>query len=227
MKTYIVAGLLLLMLVAWPGTTKAQTSDVSQVRDISMMMSELQSLMKQVEALQAQLATLRGEIKNELKVGLREGVTDEDIKKVQELLATDPTLYPRGLVTGYFGPLTKEAVIAFQKRHGLEGTGEVDVATKTLMLEYFKEKTNGQIPPGLLRAPGIDKKIMERLKQREDGSKYLDCEEGTAEGVLCKDRKIEEKLNKVKLEKDQDKNKNRTRNASSSSTIILQGQVSL
>jgi chitodextrinase len=40
-----------------------------------------------------------------------------EVAHLQNMLAKNPALYPEGLVTGYFGPLTRQAVIRFQKRH--------------------------------------------------------------------------------------------------------------
>ncbi len=170
-----------LVLVAMPAVSRAETAD------ISTLMAQLQTLMKQVETLQAQLATLKGEIREELKEGLKEGVTDEDVKKVQELLASDSTIYPRGLVSGYYGPLTKEAVMAFQKRHNLPQTGEVDAATKKLMLEYFKEKKNGKIPPGLFKN-AAEKNSAEKpvIKLNKRGDVSLKCELDDDRKMVCK-----------------------------------------
>lgn len=189
----LIAGMLFVALATVavsPAVVRAETTGTTATTDVSSLLTLLQSLMKQVEDLQKQLSSLRGEVQQvraELKDGLREGVTDEDVKKIQELLATDPTIYPKGLVSGYYGPLTKEAVKAFQKRHGLTETGVVDAETKALLLEYFKEN-NGKVPPGLLRAPGIDKKIMERFRKDDDGKYYLDCDDKKGAGVFCKDR---------------------------------------
>ena len=171
-----------------PTQAKAETAVVTSTSNVSGLLEMVQSLMKQVETLQKQLAALKGEIREELKDGLKEGVTDEDVKKIQELLATDPTIYPKGLVSGYYGPLTRDAVKALQKRNGLDDTGVVDAETKALLLEYFKERTGGKIPPGLLKAPGIDKKIKDRMKKDEDGDWSLDCDEKKAAGPLCKDK---------------------------------------
>ena len=153
-KQYIV-GLCFVILAAimvMPSSASAETTSTTTatVTTTSTQLALIQSLMKQIEDLKAKLATLRGEVRSELKDGLKEGMTDEDIKKVQELLATDPTIYPKGLVTGYYGPMTKEAILKFQARHELRTTGEVDAETKALILEYFKERTNGHIPPEFL-----------------------------------------------------------------------------
>ncbi|MBP6974468.1 MAG: peptidoglycan-binding protein [Candidatus Pacebacteria bacterium] len=52
-----------------------------------------------------------------------------DVSSLQTFLATDNTIYPQGLVTGYFGGLTKSAVSNFQVRNGLPGVGRVGPAT--------------------------------------------------------------------------------------------------
>lgn len=170
----LIAGMLFVALatvVVSPATVRAQTTTATT--DMSSLITLLQSLMKQVEELQKQLSSLRGEVQEvraELRAGLREGVSGDDVKKVQELLASDPTIYPKGSVTGYFGPLTKEAVMAFQKRHGLTETGVVDEETRKLLQDFLNKKTDKNIAPGWLKAPGLDKKIEDK-KWYDDGKK--------------------------------------------------------
>lgn len=60
---------------------------------------------------------------------LSRGDTDTQIEHLQVLLASEPALYPQGLITGHFGPLTEQAVKLFQKRHALAATGVADAAT--------------------------------------------------------------------------------------------------
>ena len=62
------------------------------------------------------------------------------VAEVQALLAQYPTLYPEGLVTGWYGPLTRSAVRRFQERVGLPLTGEVDAATQEKLDGLRKEK---------------------------------------------------------------------------------------
>ncbi len=123
------------------------------------MSDPLKALMTKIAELQAQLAALRGEVREVLKDGLKEGMTDEDVKKVQELLATDKEIYPAGKVTGFFGPMTKEALKRFQEKNGLEVTGEINAETKALLEEYRKEKKMHTAPEGFMRAPGIMQKM--------------------------------------------------------------------
>ncbi len=69
---------------------------------------------------------------------LRYGMSGEDVKCLQEILFKEG-VYPEGKITGYFGPLTKKAVIKFQEKYkeeilspwGLEkGTGFVGETTR-------------------------------------------------------------------------------------------------
>ncbi|OGD34053.1 hypothetical protein A2988_01030 [Candidatus Azambacteria bacterium RIFCSPLOWO2_01_FULL_46_25] len=47
------------------------------------------------------------------------GARSEAVRKLQELLSKDKEVYPRGIVSGYFGSLTKAAVVQFQKKYGI------------------------------------------------------------------------------------------------------------
>lgn len=58
------------------------------------------------------------------------GQRSEEVKKIQEILKTDPDIYPEGYVTGYFGPLTRRAIERLQKRCKLPETGIIDSETE-------------------------------------------------------------------------------------------------
>ena len=60
---------------------------------------------------------------------LEVGSTGSDVGSLQTFLAQDVTLYPQGLVTNYFGFLTKAAVSNFQSRNGLPPVGRVGPMT--------------------------------------------------------------------------------------------------
>lgn len=60
---------------------------------------------------------------------LQVGARGADVSALQSFLAEDPTIYPQGLVTGYFGPLTKSAVSNFQARNGISTVGRVGPIT--------------------------------------------------------------------------------------------------
>jgi peptidoglycan hydrolase-like protein with peptidoglycan-binding domain len=60
---------------------------------------------------------------------LQLGMSGTDVSSLQTFLRVDATIYPEGLVTGYFGGLTKAAVARFQARNGLPAVGRVGPAT--------------------------------------------------------------------------------------------------
>jgi len=140
---------------------------------IQQLKEQIENLKTKIAALSSQIESLRQakqEVKEETKEvrttlkllrQLREGVTGDDVELLQEILATDPDIYPEGLVTGYFGPLTRNAVKRFQKIAGLEQVGNVGPKTLAKINELLTEGAgkSGKVPPGLLIAPGIRKKV--------------------------------------------------------------------
>ena len=152
-----------LILVPHAHAETTNTTPATTGTSVTVMMEKIKALMAQLEDLKKQLATARGEVKDTLKAGIPEGTNSDDVKKIHELLATDPAIYPEGKVTGYFGPLTKDAIKRFQTRHSLDATGIVDDETKSLLEEYLNDRKDGKVPHGLLHAPGIMKKMEERM----------------------------------------------------------------
>lgn len=73
----------------------------------------------------AQAATLT----RQLDIGMSGG----DVTALQQFLAADPSIYPQGLVTGYYGTLTAAAVSNFQAKNGLANVGRVGPATLALI----------------------------------------------------------------------------------------------
>ncbi len=54
---------------------------------------------------------------------LKRGSRGAEVAALQELLKTDPSVYPEGMVTGYFGELTEKAVQKFQIKYGIVSSG--------------------------------------------------------------------------------------------------------
>ncbi|MCK4453759.1 peptidoglycan-binding protein [Candidatus Parcubacteria bacterium] len=172
-------GILFTVLCA-PVFVSATTSNNSSAQElIQTLQQQIEKLKAQIEALITQIESLRQaklearettkEIKGTLKLirHLRQGMSGEDVKLLQEVLATDTDVYPEGLVTGYFGPLTKNAVKRFQKIAGIEQVGLVGPKTSARINELLLVGAgkSGKVPPGLLIAPGIRKKVdLELLK---------------------------------------------------------------
>ena len=63
---------------------------------------------------------------------LRQGDRGDDVTKVQERLK-ELEYYDYSKITGYFGTITRDSVIKFQRTHNLTADGTVDEATKNLM----------------------------------------------------------------------------------------------
>ena len=68
------------------------------------------------------------------------GSRSDEVKAIQEILKSDPEIYPEGYVTGYFGSLTEKAIKKIQKRCGLLETGIVDEATEKCLFPVFEIK---------------------------------------------------------------------------------------
>ena len=66
---------------------------------------------------------------------LKMGDRGDEVKKLQEVLAKDLEVYPEGQVSGYFGALTKQAVIRFQKKYGIAQVGRVGPQTRAKLNE--------------------------------------------------------------------------------------------
>jgi hypothetical protein len=68
------------------------------------------------------------------------GDRGDRVKVLQTLLASDPTIYPEGLVTGYYGPLTASAVSRYQQAHDLEQVGNVGPKTLVLINAWLRQQ---------------------------------------------------------------------------------------
>ncbi|MES2215967.1 MAG: peptidoglycan-binding protein [Patescibacteria group bacterium] len=77
---------------------------------------------------------------------LEVGSSGADVSALQTFLAQDRALYPQGLVTGYFGTLTKGAVINFQLRNEIPTVGRVGPMTMAVI--------NQQMATGLFAGVG-------------------------------------------------------------------------
>jgi hypothetical protein len=64
---------------------------------------------------------------------LEEGAMGTEVSSLQTFLASSPQVYPQGLVTGYFGPLTRAAVTQFQIAYGIPAVGRVGPQTLVVM----------------------------------------------------------------------------------------------
>jgi len=86
--------------------------------------------------------------KPEITTDLRFGDHGDEIKLLQTWLAKDEKVYPEGITSGWFGPLTRAAVTRFQEKYASEiltiqgltrGTGIVDALTRKKLNELYGE----------------------------------------------------------------------------------------
>jgi len=89
----------------------------------------------------------------ELNRSLAIGARGEDVRALQEFLASDPALYPEGYATGYFGTLTKRAVERFQSRNGIEAVGIVGPKTKAALVKIRNILLNPSVLPSATPTP--------------------------------------------------------------------------
>lgn len=107
---------------------------------VEELQAQIQALLAQISALQAQLAAVQGQ--SPATVGvltkyLYKGMKDPEVSILQEGLKKDSSVYPEGLVTGYFGPLTEAAVKRFQAKYGIEQVGVVGPKTRAKFNELY------------------------------------------------------------------------------------------
>lgn len=169
-KKYIAFSLFLAFILSGTSFATVQEDESAIIQQlmaqIEALTSQIQALQQQVQELQTQQQTLQEEI-NALTRQLEQGMQGDDVKLLQQMLATDPEIYPEGLVTGYFGPLTKAAVQRFQEKAGIDRVGRIGPQTLARINQIFEEGIKGRgaglveikegvfVPPGLLKAPGI------------------------------------------------------------------------
>lgn len=152
--------------------TSTSTQQTSQ-QLLTTLEQQIASLKAQIQALNTQLESLKKaqgevkettqEVKGTLKLlnQLKPGMSGEEVKKLQEILATDSDVYPEGLISGYYGKLTEKAVRRLQNKFCLDQVGNVGPKTLWKINELLTEGagSSGKVPPGLLKAPGIQKKL--------------------------------------------------------------------
>lgn len=163
--------------------------------------ASVQALLAQIKALQAQLDTLKSQqavvastsasVSANIKLirSMKEGMSGDDIAALQTLLASDPTIFPNGVVDGKFGTSTREALKRFQRKHGIDAVGSAGPKTLKKLNELMKDLGIKQtkkddddkefcikVPPGHLIAPGLFKTDDNGRKEGKNKFKVVDCD---------------------------------------------------
>lgn len=167
----LLAGISTLPAIASAQTTTQMTTQ-EQLNLIAQLTAQIQTLQQQLQQLQTQQRSNIITLVN----SLGQGSSGQQVSALQAILAADPTVYPEGLITGYYGPLTAQAVKRFQAKHGIQQAGVVGPKTREAINAFLKDNplafesedntttttsttsTVGRlcavVPPGHLIAPG-------------------------------------------------------------------------
>jgi peptidoglycan hydrolase-like protein with peptidoglycan-binding domain len=102
-----------------------------------------------------------------LALGMRDSGTGGDVSRLQRFLALHAAIYPEGLVTGYFGPLTERAVQRWQIARGIiaadapetPGYGVVGPKTRASLSSARAEAGNA----GTAASPPVSFTLGERI----------------------------------------------------------------
>lgn len=108
---------------------------------INALKAQIIEIQAQIAILQAQIAEkLLGSDPGNFSQNLYYGLKTPDVSRLQEFLKSQgEEIYPEGIVSGFFGPLTQSAVIRFQEKYSSEillplgldkGTGFVGPSTR-------------------------------------------------------------------------------------------------
>ncbi len=89
-----------------------------------------------------------------ITANLKAGSTGDEVKIVQIALGLNKTIYPSGIVSGYYGILTKQAVENFQRKYGLEIDGSMDQLTVDKFNEIYGTETK-EYYLGLIPTPEL------------------------------------------------------------------------
>jgi len=130
--------------ISYPFTLKAGTVQAEEQR-IKALLAQIAALKAEIARLQAQIQAILQKRQHKKKCGKFEnnlyyGLRNEEVRCLQEFLRSQgPSIYPEGIVSGWFGPLTRSAVIRFQEKYASEilapygltkGTGFVGPRTR-------------------------------------------------------------------------------------------------
>jgi hypothetical protein len=174
----------------------AETSSTSVATLIAQLQAQIATLTAQITALKAaqqNVQTARKEMNatlKELRGQIACGATGDDVATLQTILAADSSIFPEGIISGYYGPKTREAVKRFQRMTGLTPTGCVGPQTLNALNRFLKSHpiivqdgtvcalvVNGEKPQGW-------KRKLDRERDRMGMSEIPTCSGGIPQSIL-------------------------------------------
>ena len=140
----IIAGLLL----AAPVIVVGQEDTTALIRaleeKILMLQRELATL--KAETVSPEAPTPGGTPVPRFTKTLQRGARGDAVAQLQEFLSSLPGIYPAGIISGYFGPLTEDAIKRLQDQHGIESVGIVGPKTRAKLNELVAAMTPPPAP---------------------------------------------------------------------------------
>jgi murein L,D-transpeptidase YcbB/YkuD len=163
----ILSGILLsvLILTASPYISNAETrTSESTSTQRAALLSQIQALLQVIEKLQAQLALQKGNTTatddSSLTVTsvLDTGSRGNSVLVLQNILLK--LGYLKETPTGFFGPVTREALVKFQTANGLEPVGYTGPKTRELLNQQYKATfaKQSETPPAKPSNPETQRK---------------------------------------------------------------------
>jgi len=121
-----------------------------QAQNVSSEEVLIEKLKAQIEILKAQIAQVQAQLLamaqgtvscSSFQANLYLGLKSNVVGCLQEFLKSQGSdIYPQGIISGYFGVLTRTAVIKFQQKYGISPTGYVGVLTRAKINEVLQNK---------------------------------------------------------------------------------------
>lgn len=155
MKKTLLAVLLGTLFI--PSVVFAQTASSTLTSEqVAVRIAQLQAQIKELQQLLVMLQQSGGTAVvstsefiavNEFTQTLSRGMFSDEVKELQRFLAQNPEIYPEGVISGYFGGLTEEAVKRFQEAHNLPPVGIVGPKTRAVLNETVSSGGGGVSSP--------------------------------------------------------------------------------
>lgn len=138
----LVAGSMLMPIVGSAQSTTTTATTTAQINSITSLIQQIQALQSQIDALKASQTTLQTQTATEFNTFLSDlslGSRGDAVLALQALLAANSSIYPEGLITGFFGKATEKALKKLQKENGIEQAGRVGPKTRALLNRLLKD----------------------------------------------------------------------------------------
>lgn len=102
------------------GTAFAATSTDQLIAQLQAQIADLTAKLNALKKAQADVKNTQQNIDGTLGLinNLGEGMTGDQVKQLQAALALDPSIFPKSMISGYYGKYTRDAVKKYLKKHG-------------------------------------------------------------------------------------------------------------